>query len=118
MPSFLKTCPRPKFVVLRNDIQRYWAAGFADSDHTSIHLDKKTAWEVSRAIRGLLMMAGDSAFEDHQRLIAEIVHIVLWKLKRPSGLSGSAAEEALSKAKAAIGNLRGVPGPESVCSPL
>jgi hypothetical protein len=50
--------------------------------------------------------------------IPEVVHIVLWKLKRPSGLTGPAAEEALSKAKAAIANLKNVPGPETVCFPL
>jgi hypothetical protein len=44
----------------------------------------------------------------------EIVHIVLWKLKRPTGLSGAAAEDALVKAKAAIANLKTVPGPETV----
>lgn len=43
----------------------------------------------------------------------EIVHIVLWKLKRPAGLSGAAAEEALNKAKSAIAKLKEVPGPET-----
>lgn len=51
---------------------------------------------------------------DHIDDGAEVVHIVLWKLKRPSGLTGPAAEEALAKAKAAIANLKNVPGPDTV----
>lgn len=45
---------------------------------------------------------------------AEIVHIVLWKLKRPSALTSTSTEEVLAKAKEAINALKNVPGPESV----
>jgi hypothetical protein len=41
-------------------------------------------------------------------LIAEIVHIVLWKLK------AAASEEAANAAKQAIAALKTVPGPEQV----
>ncbi|WVO16684.1 hypothetical protein L204_104364 [Cryptococcus depauperatus] len=44
--------------------------------------------------------------------MCKIVHIVLWKLKRPSALSSVSAEEFLAQAKTAIGALKNVPGPE------
>ncbi|AAW45866.1 hypothetical protein CNBJ1350 [Cryptococcus deneoformans B-3501A] len=44
----------------------------------------------------------------------KIVHIVLWKLKRPSALTSTSTEEVLAKAKEAINALKNVPGPESV----
>lgn len=50
--------------------------------------------------------------------LAEVVHIVLWKLKRPAGVTGAAAEDALNKARSAIANLKNVPGPEIVSDPL
>ncbi|KAK4687843.1 hypothetical protein P7C73_g2268, partial [Tremellales sp. Uapishka_1] len=44
----------------------------------------------------------------------KIVHIVLWKLKRPSILTSTSTEEVLLQAKAAIDALKKVPGPETV----
>lgn len=47
-------------------------------------------------------------------LIIEVVHIVLWKLRRPSVLTSTPTEEVLAKAKEAISALKSVPGPETV----
>lgn len=43
---------------------------------------------------------------------AEIVHIVLWRLKKPGLLTSTSTEDALAQAKKAIGALKQVPGPE------
>ncbi|KAK8847588.1 hypothetical protein IAR55_005447 [Kwoniella newhampshirensis] len=47
--------------------------------------------------------------------MGKIVHIVLWKLRRPSSSSSSSisgAEDVFAQAKSAIANLKNVPGPE------
>jgi hypothetical protein len=45
---------------------------------------------------------------------AEIVHIVMWKLKRPGLLTSTSTEDALAQAKKSIAKLKSVPGPEIV----
>lgn len=44
--------------------------------------------------------------------LPEIVHIVLWRLKKPGLLTSTSTEDALAQAKRAIGALKQVPGPE------
>ncbi|WVQ79867.1 hypothetical protein IAT38_001967 [Cryptococcus sp. DSM 104549] len=44
--------------------------------------------------------------------LLEIVHIVLWKLKRPTVLTSTPVEEVLAQAKKSIAALKDVPGPE------
>ena len=47
----------------------------------------------------------------------EIVHIVLWKIKRPPAASSKPIEEVLAQARQAISALKSVPGPEYVRVP-
>ncbi|ODN79485.1 hypothetical protein L202_03455 [Cryptococcus amylolentus CBS 6039] len=44
----------------------------------------------------------------------KIVHIVLWKLKRPSVLTSTSTEQVFAEAKKAISALKDVPGPETL----
>ncbi|CAD6572739.1 MAG: hypothetical protein TREMPRED_000614 [Tremellales sp. Tagirdzhanova-0007] len=44
--------------------------------------------------------------------MGKIVHIVLWKIKRPPAASSKPIEEVLAQARQAISALKSVPGPE------
>ncbi|ORY34006.1 hypothetical protein BCR39DRAFT_518103 [Naematelia encephala] len=46
--------------------------------------------------------------------MGKVVHIVLWKLRRPSLLTSTSTEDALAQAKKAISALKTVPGPETL----
>ncbi|RSH87382.1 hypothetical protein EHS25_003291 [Saitozyma podzolica] len=46
--------------------------------------------------------------------MGKVIHIVLWKLKRPSILTSTSTEEVLAQAKQAISALKNVPGPETM----
>ena len=77
--------------------------------------------EITRMIRRkspikallLAIMGSESvhSFRSWEFTISEIVHVVLWKLKRPTSMSTS-----IEDVKQAINALKKVPGPESVSS--